>query len=538
MISGLTAVTILGALWALRFPGEIASPGEKPCSDGSDDARVRSQQEADTLSCQSIVRAAIGKALSGSPLKAQTPSLFSGSPGGSDPGPIEFRDDSGEIVGEYTTWFSKAGEDDLVTVASAVPSFDDPRVMYSIKIRLEPRPDFTMATRPGAISIAGALSEPSFPLMGSNSLLIDGGGRPPLLLSSKVSRDKVLRVLEELALSQGGFTGLELRGSGESGLPVVCEEDPFLTAQKMNEYRDTLRRRINVLCENPAATKVIRAVRGDRNWGKVAEKKLVVIEAAEIGADAVFPDENQSISGYGTLIIRGSLRPRANLNLRWTGDVFVLGVERIDSDLLYLHGSDIRIDGNLLLLSERGGAVSLELKGSSPSTVSVHRPTRLDVTGGLLCLADAVGQEAEIELDAGSMLKVDGMLGLFGSRIEIEVGGEDSVFEIRGSLAAGVPRLLKETGPCGSNFEFEMRGKVNITYVEASFNRALAGLALLEGGLGIETMRERNAHYQVNLWKSLEDFEPGGEAMQRIRESLLHAADGEELGLRYQPSED
>jgi hypothetical protein len=35
----------------------------------------------------------------------------------------------------------------------------------------------------------------------------------------------------------------------------------------------------------------------------------------------------------------------------------------------------------------------------------------------------------------------------------------------------------------------------------------------------------------------MEDFEPGGEAMQEIRESLLHPAAGEELGLRYQPSE-
>lgn len=537
LIAVLTAVTVFGAQWVLRFEGESTTPPVKPVSDEVVETPAVSQQHLDTLNCQSIVRVAIGKAFSGNSPRDQVSSGSSGFEGGVGTGPSEFKDGSGEIIGEYTSWRARAGRDDLVMAASAVPSFEDPRVMYSVKIRLEPRPGFTMATKPGAISIAGALVAPSFPLMGSNSLLIDGGERPPLLLSSKASHSRVLAALEEMVLSQGGFTGLELRGPGDSGSPVVCEEDPFITAEKMNEYRDILRNRVKILCEKAGATKVSRAVRGDRKWGDAAGEKLVVIDAAGIGADAVFPDEGQNITGYGTLVIRGALRPRANLNLRWTGNVFVLGEQRLDSDLLYLHGSDIRIDGNLVLLSEKGGAVSLELKGSSASTVSAQRPTRLDVKGSLVCLADAFGQEAELELDAGSMLKVDGILGLFGSRIEIEAGGEDSVFEVRGSLAAGIPRPLEEAQSTTSNFEFEMRGKVNISFVEAAYGRAITGLALLESSLGIKTMRERNAHYQVNLWKSVEDFEPGGEAMQKIRESLLHPAAGEELGLRYQPSE-
>ena len=537
IISGLTAATILVVLWSLRFVGETGKPVENPDPEGINEPRPISEQQADTLNCQSIVRVAIGKALSGSALQDHVSSQPEGSPDGAESGPIEFKDNAGEVVGEYTTWFSKVGEDDLVTVASAVPSFGTPRVIYSVKIRLEPRPGFTMATKPGAISIAGTLAAPSFPLMGSNSLLIDGGERPPVLLSSEVSRDKVFTELEELVHSQGGFTGLELKGPGESSSPVVCEEDPFITAEKMNEYRDALRKKIKALCENPEAVKVTGAVRGNRKWGGASENKLVVIDAEGIGADAVFPDEGQEITGCGVLVLRGALRPRANLNLRWNGDVFVLGENRLKSDLLYLHGSDIRIDGNLVLLSERGGAASLELRESSPATVSDHRSTKLVVTGGLLCLADAVAQEAELELEAGSMLKVDGILGLFGSRIEIEVGGEDSILDVRGSLAAGVPRILEEIGTGRSNFEFEMRGKVNINYVEASFEKALAGLVLLEDGLGIEDMRERNVHYRVDLWKSLEDFEPGGEALQKIRDSLLHPAPGEELGLKYKPSD-
>lgn len=537
LISVLTAVTIFGALWVLRFESENTTPPVKSVPDEVVEPPGVSQQQLDTLNCQSIVRVAIGKAFSGNSPREQFSSGSPGFRGGAGTGPSEFKDDSGEIIGEYTSWRARAGRDDLVMAASAVPSFEAPRVMYSIKIRLEQRPDFTMATKPGAISIAGTLVAPSFPLMGSNSLLIDGGERPALLLSSKASHSRVLAALEERVLLQGGFTGLELRGPGDSGSPVACEEAPFITALKMNEYRDILRSRIKILCEKAEATKVSKAVRGDRKWGDAAGEKLVVIDAAGIGADAVFPDEGQNITGYGTLVILGALWPRANLNLRWTGDVFVLGEGRLDSDLLYLHGSDIRIVGNLVLLSEKGGAVSLELKGSSASTVSAQRPTRLEVTGGLVCLADAVGQEAELELDAGSMLKVDGILGLFGSRIEIEAGGEDSVFEVRGSLAAGIPRPLEEAESGSSNFEFEMRGKVNISFVEAAYDRAITGLALLESGFGIEAMRDRNAHYQVNLWKSMEDFEPGGEAMQEIRESLLHPAAGEELGLRYQPSE-
>ena len=73
IISGLTAVTILGGLWSLRFAGETGTLVEKPDPEGISETSAVSEQQADTLNCQSIVPWQLSKRFRAVPCRIRYP---------------------------------------------------------------------------------------------------------------------------------------------------------------------------------------------------------------------------------------------------------------------------------------------------------------------------------------------------------------------------------------------------------------------------------------------------------------------------------
>lgn len=406
--------------------------------------------------------------------------------------PIPLTDSVGAVIGEFRTYVRKDGTNNILVGLAAIPSFADPRMLRSTEGLIVAESTFALAPRPGAISISGPISNPTFPNMGDNTLLIDGGDHPAIALPSAVAYEAVMAELCD-QMQAGHIDGSEFVGGetstyyspwlGNVTLPVITEESGFMEAAELNTYRNELRTAVLDLASNADRTITTR-VTGNHTWGTESAPEVTVIEATTIGKDRVFDTKGQTITGHGTLIIKHTVRPQKNLNLNWTGNVYVLGFEEdaaSSDDLLYMKGTQGTINGNLILLASDHTEASFEMAESSSSYVGSadKRQTMLTINGSLLTLAEASSHEAEVELENSTVLTVNGLLGMFGSRIELEASGSRSRLTVNGTIAIGMAQDLEDIART-DDFEFEMDGAVTITYDEELVNAALANLGELE----------------------------------------------------------
>jgi hypothetical protein len=453
-----------------------------------------------TLRCDYLAQAALNRAFS--EITTETDPTGEGLGAMGVATPVDFYDALGNKVGEYRTAVTSQ-TNGIVTVLSvaAVPSFQDPLYTRAVDGIISATPQFLLAPEPAAVSIAGPLADPEFPSMGSGTLLIDGGDNAAFSFSNAGAYQKVMDILGD-KVYYGNLDGSELDGAqtstyahataGSITLPVVQEDEAFLTSQALDDYRVELRTQVLNLADG--ADQVITAsVNGNRNWGTAASPQVTVIESAQIGSTAVFNTNNQTVTGYGTLIIKHTCKPQKNLNLTWNGDIFVLGFDGDGSDLFKVGGLQGTINGNLILLASDDTEASLELENSSA------RGSDLTVNGSLLCFAEALSHEAEVEAESSSKLTVNGMLGLYGSRIELQASGSSSQLNVTGALAMGMAQDLEEAPFRTDDFEFQMAGSVSIVYDEDVLRDAVDGLSGLQTSLGVDSSSAGVGGYSYNL---------------------------------------
>lgn len=196
------------------------------------------------------------------------------------------------------------------------------------------------------------------------------------------------------------------------------------------------------------------------------------------------------INGAGTLVILhpiGSTTDNANgksFNLNWTGDVIVIGYPKDRStgvgqnsatdNMLYLSRADWNVTGNVMVLSAGATEASLELQGTSPN------PANINVTGSLLLFGEATTQESEIDIEAHANFNVNGLVGVYGSRVEIEnQSSTNTTLKINGTLAMGFPTDSTRN----DDLTLEVRGDADFNFNRQTVEAAITNLAALQQNL-------------------------------------------------------
>ncbi|MEM7165601.1 MAG: hypothetical protein AAF581_09055 [Planctomycetota bacterium] len=385
--------------------------------------------------------------------------------------PVPFFDPAGNQAGEVRTFVQIVDDRNVITALSAIPSFANPQTLSAVQAVIIGERPFLLAPRPGAVAIAGPLQRPEFQRLGDHAVFIDGGDQPAFHFTEAAAHAKAMDQVGD-AIASGRISGTEFQGgetttfthasAGEITLPFVNGEEAFLDSAALNDYRNTLRAAAESIATN-ADRVITNSVTGNRVWGTAANPEVTVIEAGMIGSDRVFDQSGQTVTGHGTLIIKHTCNPLRHLNFEWTGNIFIIGYDGDGDDLFRPYGLDATINGNMILLSDDGTEASFEPEGGSQITVN----------GALLTLAESASHESEVEMLGNSDLVVNGLLGMFGSRIELEISDSDSSLTINGSLAIGTATDVNRS----DDFEFQMDGDVSIVYDRDLVDTAVDGLA-------------------------------------------------------------
>lgn len=426
---------------------------------------------------------------------------------------------------------------------AAAPGFGDPRRTRGAEAALVAEASFALHPRAGAISIAGPLtSNPGLDSWDSAGFSIDGNGAPAIVFTHPSARKSFVEddsidaqwFSNKLASKISGIPLVTFDRPGtpkEFDAPFVVEEQAAFTSQMLNGYRDALRNYAHGLVhardDGSGGAQVDYAAAanagvvvlhqhpsiGDGNNGKKGvqprissdftfKNKTVLIDTSQFyqggasitdtHADGTGGGAGRTIKGSGTLVILhplGSFSDNNNgkqFNLDWTGDVFVIGYPKDRSsgvgengktdNLLYISRASWQVTGNLVLLTAGQTEASLEMQGANTKRAS------LSVTGAVLLFGEAGTREAEIDIENFADFQVDGMVGLFGSRVELENQSSTSTrIRVDGTVAMGFPTDSKRD----DDLTWEVEGDADFRFDKLKLERAIEGLCSLQGKIDL-----------------------------------------------------
>ncbi len=403
--------------------------------------------------------------------------------------PRVLRDARGAVIGEYVSFVQYIGDNNVLTGVAAIPNFAAPTAIHSSRAIVNAEVEFILKPSSGALAISGPLNNPNMSGMSTGGFQITGDGDTPAIVLSNAAAHEAF--MDEMIheLDDGDWDGTEVTGTAETytaldgteyNWPIGYREKSFLTADDLNTYRNDLRAHFEEMADS-ADRLVSDKVYGDHAWGTTASPEVTVIDCDLAGTTRVFRTEDQTITGSGTLIIKHTIKHRYNLNFNWDGDVVIIGYDGDGSDLLYTYGSNMTINGNLILLAGDTTEASFEIADSVSSYVGGgdERKSLITVNGGVLCLAEAGSHETEIEVEDSSELHVNGFVGMYGSRVEIEANS-GTVLNVTGTFAAGLPDSGRS-----DDFFFQLSGDVNLAYDKTIAEDAINGLTELQADVDL-----------------------------------------------------
>lgn len=448
--------------------------------------------------------------------------------------------------------------DYYLRVLAAVPSFaavaaNQPHAQaYALEVRIQSEVTFALAPNLGAISYSGPVDSWALNNWSNTDFRITGGDYPAVVFTDEDAYDGFIdRVdsnwdsgwdLESRVTGSPNQTHLE-GTAAEFEAPFSLQNEAAFDADTLNDYRNALRDYAEglahvegntsgskdtdwgsldangelsdgtiILHEHPdvkngAGTNKPRITQ-DLTFGGSGVKKTVVIDSSQFqgGSDSVTDNHDRTITGEGTLVVLhpiGSKTDNANgkqFNLNWKGDVIVLGYPKDTTtgvgnnsrtdNLLYLSRADWNVEGNVILLSSGSTEASLEMRGTGSDTAN------LTVDGSLLLFAEATGREAEIDIEANANMTVNGIVGVYGKRAELENqdGGTGTNWTINGTLAVGLP------GDRTTSSELQVEGQADFNFNLDNVNAATENLAELQNDLTFENEIPNGFAYGAHSW--------------------------------------
>ncbi len=254
----------------------------------------------------------------------------------------------------------------------------------------------------------------------------------------------------------------------------------------------------------------------DKSAVYTASDELVVLDAGN--------HFEGTITGSGTLLIKGGVTLRDSARIDWQGDVIIAPPDGTSSTTAVnvTDGSDIDIDGNLVLVNDgSNGKLSLVIQDS---TVDVGNTSAAD--GGGILLLNGSDNGAEVRVDKGGQVDAQGVLGLMGHSVDFVVGGgnADSHFDFHGSVIIAAPPGTDD----GKLHKFlvEKNGYANLTFRNSSFENGVASTETgRHGGTPPPLVPPKYEVFQVGYAEVM-----AGTIWPGTFQSILTAAGGDPVG--------
>lgn len=445
-----------------------------------------------------------------------------------------------------------------IRVLAAVPTFaavtanQQGSSGFSMEVRLTSEVTFSLAPNLGAISFSGPVNSWALNNWNNSGFSIDGGEYPAVVFTDQSAYDGFINQVDDNWSAGWNLDG-KISGAPNSThqegtakefeAPFTLQNDAAFSAETLNDYRNALRSyaeglahvtpsggskttdwgSMNASGELTDGTILLHAhpdvkngagankprITQDLTFGGGGVEKTVVIDSSKFqgGGDFVTDNHGRKITGEGTLIILhpiGSKTDNANgkqFDLDWKGNVIVLGYPNDTTsgvgnnaptdNLLYLSRADWNVEGNLIVLSSGSTEASLEMRGNGADTAN------LTVNGSLLMFAEATGREAEIDIEGNANMTVNGIVGIYGKRAELENqnGGTGTNWTINGTLAVGLP----DNGSTTST-ELQVEGQANFNFNLDNVNAATENLAALQQSLVFQNEIPNGFTYAAQSW--------------------------------------
>lgn len=380
----------------------------------------------------------------------------------------------------------------------------------------------------------------------SDDFLVDGGSFPAFVFTDEDSRDNFVasNTVGKSWYSNDldeKITGAPLKtfdrpadaNGDEFEAAIALEQDAAFTAEMLNDYRDALREHFQskITTDSAALDASGDLPNGNIKSGVVAlhqdstyfvkdnktgkakalkggtfnfDNQTVLLDTSKFSASGDKITEAHAdgtggtpttITGSGTLVILhpvGSFNESNDgqmFNLDWDGDVVVIGYpgdrgknggvgsNSPTDNLLYMSRSDWKIDGNLMLLTQGSTEASLEMRGASKD-----KTAKLEVNGSVMIFGEASSREAEIDIESHAHFKVNGLVAVFGSRVELEnQSSSNTVFEVNGTMALGFPDNSSRT----DDLFWQVKGAATFRFDQENVEAAIEDLAALQSDLNL-----------------------------------------------------
>ena len=423
---------------------------------------------------------------------------------------------------------------------------------FSMEVRLNSQAEFSLTPNLGAISFSGPIDSWELQNWGNSGFSIDGGDYPAVVFTDESAYDGFVNQIDDNWTAgwnldgkiSGAPNNTHLEGQAkEFEAPVSLQAEATFDADTLNDYRNALRDfaedkahvsasgnststdwgSLNAAGELSDGTILVHALAAvkdgagsgkpkivtDLSFGGPGNEKTVVIDSSLFngGGRALSDNSSRTISGEGTLVILHPIGSKSDdttgiiPNLNWKGNVIVLGYpgdttqnvgQNLRTDnLLYLSKADWNVEGNLILLSSGTTEASLEMRGTSGDTAN------LNVDGSLMIFAEATGREAEIDIESYANMTVNGIVGVYGKRAELENqnGGSGTNWTINGTLAVGLPDNGNSTST-----RLMVKGSANFNFDFDNVTEATDSLAELQQNLVFQNQIPQGFTYSAQSW--------------------------------------
>lgn len=415
----------------------------------------------------------------------------------------------------------------ILNVVAAYPDFTNPRELVAAQVQLETTLQGLFGDR-SAISFAGNLAGTSgtgsgnfgWQNNGDQTVQIDAtstydpdGPLGPLpaihapavnISDSDFYNGFMTEFVNDPTHGEGGTDdGLDLEG-GDIGdysttttvAPDTIAQEPSST-QRVNEdfleqWIDHWRDAGN---QTPDDT-----INSNTTWTGGGPNQLTFLTASQLKNGNV-------ITGSGTLIIRGNLTMSGGAKLNWDGDVIIIPSGGSGQGKLIVKDAEINVNGGLVLAPDPADNKTVGL-------YTDHEDAAVNVNGTLLAIQAGTGS-AEISIQKGGELKVDGLLGMLGDNIAMEVNGAPgsapgdpgrSKLHVEGSTVVAVP-------PGGSGLQKLRFDAASDTIFKFDNPKFEAGVQLAEEGSQHSTVEPppyqvyRTGYREVSPTTVLGEFE-------------------------------
>ena len=315
--------------------------------------------------------------------------------------------------------------DDLYQLASA-GNVNDASITLTEVVRAAPDTQFPK----GAISIIGDMDKAKVKFKKHLDLILDGGENPAIAVSDETLFDEMLDEFAK-AIKKGDVLPENISG-GQTTVIEVQGEEIEIALDKIDEDLSDLEDLVDLYEELlvvvdkaiPTADTVLGKVTGKGTdvftFGSPDDPQVVHFD------EHVHLHQEDSIVGYGTLIVSDDLKLHGNASLDWHGDVFVYSDEKKHPRLTV--DGNFNVTGNVVVLGEGKDHVEFKIGKKGHATID----------GSLFVgtnYAEKKGKKAKFKVDG--TLTVNGLLTLLGSKIDVDFK-KHSNLTINGMLQIGV----------------------------------------------------------------------------------------------------